>query len=303
MQSINIYEKGIAYLGAVMSVYMENCAYFLLYLAGLVFILCKGDKRDKEIFIPSSILLFLTVYNPVVPFVLNKFFDVNSEYYRLLWIAPVIVLLAYVATRLIDEEIIDNGKRKLNEKALTGVLLLFIALTAGNFVYKGGYEKIENIYQIPNELIEVSQIIHSDADSEYPKAYFEYDYNMQIRQYDPKIQLTIDRDDYVRAMTEDYPQDMIEDNDNPQYRMLAALTRGQNVASENLMDALEKTKTEYVVLSKGNQMCEELKEQGLTVVSETENHVILKYQVKEPYTYELVDYSTAEHRIGFRRLK
>lgn len=297
MQSINIYEKGIGYLSAVMSVYMDSCAYFALYLLGLVYILIKGDKREKEIFIPSSVLMILTVYNPVVPFFLNKLFDVNSEYYRLFWIAPVIVLAGYISTKLI------TGAGSKKEKTAMVVFLLVLGLCAGNFAYKDGYTSAENIYQIPDELIEISELIHENSDVSYPKAFFEYEYNMQIRQYDPKIQLTIDRDDYIRAVTEDYPEDMIENDECPQYRILAALVRGQNVDRDAFLWALENTKTEYIVISKGNLKEDFLKEAGLTAIAETQNHVIYHYDVVEPYIYEPVDYSMAEHRFCFRRLK
>ena len=297
MQSINIYEKGIGYLSAVMSVYMDSCAYFVLYLLGLLYILIKGDKRDKEIFIPASIVMFLTIYNPVVPLLLNKFFDVNSEYYRLFWIAPVVVLTGYIATRIIFDA------KRTSEKVVAILLLLLIGLGAGSFAYKDGYKAAENIYQIPDELIRISELIHEDSETEYPKAFFEYEYNMQIRQYDARMQLTIDRDDYVRAVTEDYPADMIENDECPQYRILAALVRGQDVDEDAFIWALENTKTEYVVLSKGNIKEDFVKEAGLREVADTDNHVIYKYDIEEPYIYEPVDYSVAEHRFCLRRLK
>ena len=318
MQSINIYEKGISYLSAVMSVYMENCAYFLIYLAGLIYILIKGDDKEKEMFLPSGILMFLTIYNPIVPLLLNKFFDVNSEYYRLFWIAPVIILCGYIAAKLIgaDADITAAGITSAENRALSGenhtnkneriiicVLICLIALTAGNFVYSKGYNKIENIYQMPDELIEISEIIHEDSTAEYPKAFLEYEYNMQMRQYDAKMQLTIDREDYLRGVRESFPQDMIEDDEHPQYRILAALLRGQYVDGTLFEEALEATKTEYIVLSKGNDQSELFDGLDIKLIAETDNHEIYKYNVKEPYIYELIDYSDVEHKFSFRRLK
>ena len=297
MQSINIYERGIGYLSAVMSVYMENCAYFVLYLLGLIYILIKGNEREREIFLPSSLIMLLTIYNPVVPLMLNKFFDVNSEYYRLFWIAPVVILTGYIATKIIFD---TTGKRELIAVCIFGVV---IGMFAGNYAYKDGYRKTENIYQIPDELIEISELIHGDCNAEYPKSFFEYEYNMQIRQYDPKMQLTIDREAYLRAVAEDYPRDMIEGEDYPEVRLLASLVRGQYVDPEAFADALERTKTEYIVLSKGNTGEELLKDAGLSKVGETGSHVIYKYDMAEPYIYELVDYTQAEHKFCIRRLK
>lgn len=299
MQSINIYEKGISYLSAVLSVYMENCAYFLIYLIGLIYIAIKGNEKEKEIFLPSGVLMFITIYNPVVPLALNNFFDVNSEYYRLFWIAPVIVLCGYLAAKVIGDAICTDGKNK----AIVLILVVLIALTAGNFVYSKGYNRIENIYQMPDELIEISELIHADCDAEYPKAFLEYEYNMQMRQYDAKMQLTIDREDYIRGVRESFPQDMIEDDEHPQYRILAALLRGQYVDPELFANALEDTKTEYIVISKGNDQSELFSEIDIELVGETDNHEIYRYNIKEPYIYELIDYSDVEHKFSFRRLK
>ncbi len=156
---------------------------------------------------------------------------------------------------------------------------------------------------MPDELIEVSEIIHSDSDAEYPKAFLEYEYNMQMRQYDPKMQLTIDREDYLRAMQESYSEQMIQDDEHPQYRILASLVRGQNVSPDSLIDALEATKTEYIVLSMGNTAADVLEEAGVECIAQTDGHLIYKYNIKDAYVYELIDYSDVEHIFSFRRLK
>ena len=297
MQSINIYEKGISYLSAVLSVYMENCAYFMIYVAGLIYILIKGSKRDKEVFLPSAFLLLLTAYNPLVAYFVNRFFDINNEYYRLFWIAPVVLLASYIVS-----DIITNQKNT-NEKAVVGTIIVIICLVAGNFVYLGGYNRIENIYQVPDELIEITGAIHENANQEYPKVFFEYEYNMQARQYDPKIRLTIDREDYLTAVVEDYPEEEIYNDEHPESRILASLIRGQDVNNDSLLAALEMTRTEYIVLSKGNTMEKTLVDMGLTKVIETDGHNVYKYDVKEPYVYELIDYTDAGHDFCYRRLK
>jgi len=310
MQSINIYEKGISYLGAVLSVYSENCAYLVLFILGIVYVMVKGSERDKEIFIPSAVLLMVTVYNPIVAYLVNRFFDINNEYYRLFWIAPVVILVAYIAADIIEgneescpKKNSPKDNRHGNAKIVSAILVALILIFAGNFVYSGGYNKAENIYQIPDELIEISEIIHSDALQEYPKVFFEYEYNMQIRQYNPKIRLTIDREDYLRAVAEDYPDDMIYNADYPQYCLLACLLRGQEVDADTIKNALENSKTEYVVLSKGNNQEKILKEIGLDLVATTDNHTVYRYSVEEPYIYELVDYTDAEHDFSYRLLK
>ena len=285
MQGLNVFEKGIGYLWACLSLYTGECAYLCLYAAALVYICLRGSRREKEIFIPSSVFLILTVYNPVAPVILDKFFDVNNEYYRFFWLLPVIFLVPYLFAKLI------LSAAKGTDRVTISLLILCICLVSGKYVYSDGLKLATNIYKMPDELIKISEVIHDDSDAEYPKAFLEYEYNMQMRQYDPKILLTIDREDYLYAAGNTYTDEMLNDEMHPQYRLLAALVKMQPVEEEAFLDALEATKTEYVVLNRNNPRTSFLLIAGLKKVQETENHIVFKYSIKEPYDFELVDYS------------
>lgn len=285
MSLINVTERGLEYLRLCLDLYSENCAFLMLYFLALAFVCVKGNDLEKRIFVPSGFVLLLTVYNPVSPVVLMHFFDVNSEYYRLFWIAPVIILVPYVAIRLIM--MLEGTAKRVG----LGILIACIIMLSGNFLYSNGYVKAENVYKMPDELIEVSEIIHRDAKTAYPTAFLEYEYNMQMRQYDPKILLTVDREDYLYATSMNYTEEMLSDETHPQYKLLAALIKYQDVDVNDLANALEATHTEYVVLSKANPNGEYLKKAGLRVIGETENRNVYKYDLKEAYEFSLVDYS------------
>ncbi len=297
MQGVNVFENGIGYLLKTLGMYTSGTGFFAMYLIAILFILIKGEKRDKELFLPMAVMLLVTVYNPLTAIVLDKIFDVSSEYYRLFWIAPVIILVPYVATLIMTRE------KKGRENVTAAVLAVLMFIIGGNYVYANGFDAAENIFKIPDELIEISGIIHEDSDTEYVKAFFEYEYNMEIRQYDPKMLLCVDREDYIYAVNYSYTEEMLEDEANPQNRLLALLVRNQDILAEDLADALDATNTAYVVLTKGHPQAAVVKRAGLKELSETDTHVIYRYDLKDPYEYELVDYSDAEHRFSYRRLK
>ncbi|MCR5108920.1 MAG: hypothetical protein K6B28_12260 [Lachnospiraceae bacterium] len=285
MQSLNVFEKGIGYLEAVLSYYSGSCSYLMLYILCLAYIILKVDKRDKEIFGFGGLFLLLTVYNPVAPLIMDKIFDVNSEYYRFFWVAPVIILVPYVLTGLIVSA--KSSKKRLY---ITGMVILILILS-GDFIYRDGIKLAENIYKMPSELIEVSEKIHEDSKKEYTRVFLEYEYNMQMRQYDPKILLTIDREDYLYAVTNDYSDEMLNDESNLQYRIIAALIKYKDIPVEDFKEAMEATHTEYVVLDKANLFNGYVKEAGLCEIGSTKNHTIYRYPLKEPENFELVDYS------------
>ncbi|NLG05670.1 MAG: hypothetical protein GX567_17875, partial [Clostridia bacterium] len=80
MQTLTVVDTGLSYMQACLEYYLDGGAFFLLYAAALLFILIAGTKREQQIFLPSAVLLLLTVYNPIFPVVLNQIFDVNKEY-------------------------------------------------------------------------------------------------------------------------------------------------------------------------------------------------------------------------------
>ena len=171
------------------------------------------------------------------------------------------------------------------------MLALLVIVMSAKSVTESGMRIAENKYKIPNELIEISKIIHADSDKEYPKAFLEFEYNMQMRQYDAKMLLTIDREDYLYAVSNEYTTEMIDSDEFPQYRLLAGLIRYQNVEPEKIVEGLKLTNTEYVVLTTGSTMIPALKEEGLTEVKKTKGHTILKLDSEEIESIELIDYS------------
>ena len=69
------------------------------------------------------------------------------------------------------------------------------------------------------------------------------------------------------------------------------LIKYQQVEPEDILDALELTHTDYVVLSKANPTTVLLNQAGLNIIGETENRVVYRYDLKEPFEFTLVDYS------------
>lgn len=285
MQTLHVANTGFTYLQACLDYYVDGCAYFLLYLFALLFILLKGTTREKQFFLPCSGLLLLSVYNPIFPVVLSRIFDVNNEYYRFFWIAPVVIAVPYVCTRLYMLQ------RKRSRKIIVGAALAVILCLSGRFIYAEGYASAGNFYKMPEELMTISRLIHEDSEVEYPQVLMEYNYNMEMRQYDPKILLTIDREDYLYVVNYDYTKEMLEDEAMPQYKLLAKLIRYYDISDEDFKQALDATNTEYIVVSSGNANIPYFSKSGYRLVSQTENHMIFHYDLKERRDFELIDYT------------
>ena len=285
MQTITVGEFGISYLSKCLQAYFEGCGYLVIYLLVIFWIALKGDKKEQDIFLPPTIMLLISIFNPVVPVVMNHIFDVNKEYYRFFWILPIVFVLSYGCVKAVD---IAKGFYKI--LAILGIAIVLVV--TGSFVYKDGYVKSPNIYKMPTEIPEISEMIHNDSKSEYPRAIFEYDFEMSIRQYDPKILLTIGRDEYIYAISGYLQLDEILADENYYNRVLAVVALNIPIEEEEFIKGLEETNTRYVVVTKYNEMiCGYIEHCGLRLVGETANHKIYCWDSDTITDWELPDYS------------
>lgn len=319
MQSLHIADAGFGYIFKCIGLYYEGNIYFALYLASLILLsvdlsrvtgaeragrwraLLSADgmtERMRRIFLPQFVMMILTVYNPVFPVILNSFFDVNKEYYRFLWMAPVIICISAAAVRIVTDYAADKTSSRIRHirQAFCAVFIICLLMAGGTWLYEDGYIVSPNIYHMPTEIPKIAEIIHEDAlkndpADEYPRAMFEYDYNMLIRQYDAGIMLACDREAYLNAVTGALDYDTIMEDADYYNRLLAVVALGIEIPEDAFTEGLEETGTEYVVVSTANGILPYIRKCGLTVAGETANHTILRYELPDYEPFELPDYS------------
>ena len=97
MAGVTIQELGLRFVDACMRLYWGSCWYPLLFAVGLFCTLVLGRKRKSGIFVGYTVFLLLTVYNPLVVKYLIAKVKFENEYYRFIWILPVIPAVAYLS--------------------------------------------------------------------------------------------------------------------------------------------------------------------------------------------------------------
>ena len=101
MAGVTIKELGLSFVKVCMEQYWGNCMFPLLFLGMLIGILVRYKDRTPRIFLYETIFLMLTVYNPILVKAFIPKLDFENEYYRFIWILPVIPGVAYFAARLV----------------------------------------------------------------------------------------------------------------------------------------------------------------------------------------------------------
>ena len=124
MAGVTIEELGLKFVKACMKLYWGSWWYPFLFAVGLLCTLIWGRKKSSRIFIGYTVFLFLTVYNPVVVKYIIAKLDFENEYYRFIWILPVIPAIAYYGVSFVCA----FKKRWLKAAAVIAVLGVFICL-------------------------------------------------------------------------------------------------------------------------------------------------------------------------------
>ena len=133
--------------------------YMGLFLLSILFLyIALKDKR--ELWVYPNLLIVLVLFNPWIMDFFGRYFLVGGVAWRIWWLIPIPFLIAVMFTKALDYV---KGK----EKIFVTLLICLIIILSGSFVVRtGGFGRTRNLYQMPNELLEVSRFISEDTASQ-----------------------------------------------------------------------------------------------------------------------------------------
>ena len=149
------------------------------FLMGLVYLFLSEKNRTRRIlFIYMPVMMLLLFFNPLF----NRLFVWAAEeeiYFRLCWLLPVILVIAYSLVRLLEGM---KGKKQF------GAALLAVALivVSGKLVYSSPlYSRAENIYHVPDSVVHICDAI--EMPGREVMAVFPEEMLLYVRQYSPLV--------------------------------------------------------------------------------------------------------------------
>lgn len=161
--------------------------YSILFIICLIYLwFVEEDKRIKALLVYTPTIIQALFF---VPYFYMAYSLLDETYYRILWMLPMTVVIAYAGCKLI-------GVHTKIGLALLSVILVM----SGTYVYKSQYiTKAENEYHLPQEAIEVCDMIKPEPGKERVWAAVPTDLVHFVRQYTTTIQLAFGRDRMVAA--------------------------------------------------------------------------------------------------------
>lgn len=166
--------------------FIGNGIYMVLLLAAICYIVRKEkDKKSFCVWLPVAVLIFF--FNPISILLIYRF--LWGTYWRILWLIPIVPVIAYAGTKLIMQ------RPKLMQKILVFIVSAVIIAVCGTNMYSGrNFQKKENYFKIPTAAIDVSQHIIKYAGTWYPTVIVPNELYCYIRQYTSEIRLLYGRD-------------------------------------------------------------------------------------------------------------
>lgn len=165
-----------------------------LFLVSLILLLwLEKDKRCRALFVYTPLSLLLLFFFPIFRKIFVRLMGGEGDtYYRMLWLIPMGVIIAYAGVKLASF-LYDRKGEWMKRTVLVAVAVAIIF--SGKYVYASQYmSKAQNPYHLPQTVIDICDLIAPKEGEERIWAVFPTDLVYFVRQYDTNIQMLYGRE-------------------------------------------------------------------------------------------------------------
>lgn len=159
--------------------YMGTGLIVIWYLVALIYLFLREKRRPQRIlFVYMPVIVLLLFFNPLFTG-LFKMLVGEEIYFRICWLLPVIVTIAYSVV-VICEQL--KGKKAVLFTAASLVLIV----VSGKLVYSSPlYSRAENVYHVPDSVVHICDAIV--VPGREVMAAFPQELLLYVRQYSPRV--------------------------------------------------------------------------------------------------------------------
>lgn len=166
--------------------YMGTGLVISFFLAAIIYLfLVEKEPVKRILFVYLPVILLVLYFNPLFAKVLYAVLD-EEIYYRILWLMPVSIVLAYCVSDL-------YGKVKGAMKTVLLIGATVMIMLSGSLIYDNvNFRKAENPYHIPQTVVEICDAI--EVEGREVMAVFPTEMIQYVRQYSPYVCMPYGRD-------------------------------------------------------------------------------------------------------------
>lgn len=160
----------------------------VLYAVSLLYLLItERNKKTRMVAVYIPLTTILLIACPLFLYSYYRFLDDSGTYYRVFWLLPIAVTIAYASCKAI-----------YRYRRVGLIIIIAAIILCGTYSYKEttstGIRKVENAYHIPQYVIELADNMKQDIEGVNVYACVPAEITFYIRQYDPNICLVFGRD-------------------------------------------------------------------------------------------------------------
>lgn len=224
----------------------------ILYILMLFYLwIAEKNTTVKSILVYGAGILQILFFIPLFYYGYQLLDE--GTYYRMLWLLPMTVTIAYGAVKIMTKY-----------PAGSIVIGLIMIILCGKYVYSNPYiTKAENAYHLPQEVIQVCDMIMPEEGKERVTGVFPDDMVHFVRQYSSRIQMAYGRD-YLAP-------DWIY-GDHP----IRKLMNGKEIKISELVRLATEQKCQYIIMEKDKKLIGNFKNYDVFKIGETTNYDIYR---------------------------
>lgn len=188
--------------------YMGTGLIVIFFLLSLIYLWVRESRKYVRIlFVYVPVILLLLFFNPLFARLLYSL--VGGEiYYRILWLLPVTVTVAFAAVTLYGR-LPDKHRTVFALAAMAGIAV------SGSYIYSNPYfRKAENLYHVPDSVVHICDSIvvpGREVQAVFPLELVQY-----VRQYEPTVcmpygrEVTVERWSYWGELPDEMSKETID---------------------------------------------------------------------------------------------
>lgn len=244
------------------SQYFGFSMYLLLFFIASIYLFITEKGKDNFVLLSEySLLVLLVIFNPLIAKWIIASID-DSVYWRIFWILPLTMVIAYVATAVI-QHIKDRGS-----KFIVTIALLLVVAFSGKFIYSTeNYSETSNWYKLPQQTIEICEILHNDCNGVI-RVVVPPSLETTIRQYDADIYMVYGREGGVNSHY----------SDNKERDAMRNLMLVDELNVPSIYSSMELFDCNYLILYNTTTLSDNLESYGFELVTSIDIYNIYRLE-------------------------
>lgn len=241
--------------------YMGTGLLLIWYVISLCYLFFSEKRKDRRItFLYLPLILLILFFNPLFFFLFQKFLG-EEIFYRMLWLLPVTVTLAYAVVKACAQL---KGKKRV----LFGCAAAVLVVISGSFTYNSPYFfKAENLDHVPREVAEICDLIEipdMEVMAVFPPEMLHF-----VRQYSARICMPYGREVLLNQFDE---LEYVTHYKKVNVALLAALAKEENC--------------HFVILSEEKELSESMENYDYQLIGRVGKYLVYQDPTRDYFRRE-----------------